>query len=90
MPSKNDLSALQKSPTKPILPPENVPKAKVAEARPLIGNKKAGRKPSPDKRSYKVLMSLTESQGAKLEKKAGLAGGATVIYDHLLKTGFFE
>jgi len=85
MPSKNDLTAFKKPDTKPILPSnDKEPPA------PLTGKKKAGRKPAPEKRSYKVLLSLTEGQGAKLEEKAGLAGGATVIYDHLLKTGFFD
>lgn len=83
MPSKNDLTALKQPAQKPILPANDKPA-------PLTGKKKAGRKPAPDKRSYKVLMSLTEGQGAKLEEKSGLAGGATVIYDHLLKTGFFD
>ncbi|WP_298987404.1 hypothetical protein [uncultured Roseibium sp.] len=85
MPSKNNLSALKKPDPKPILPSNDKD-----QPAPLTGTKKVGRKPAPDKRSYKVLLSLTEGQGAKLEEKSGLAGGATVIYDHLLKTGFFD
>lgn len=85
MPSKNDLSALKKADPKPILPNKET-KPDV----PLAGKKRAGRKPSTDKRSYKVMLSLTEGQGAKLEEKAGLANSATVVYDHLIKTGFFD
>lgn len=89
MPSKNDLSALKPAP-KPKILPSNDGVGTKTETGPLTGKSRAGRKPSPDKRNYKVTLSLTQSEGAKLAAKAGLAGEATVIYAHLKETGFFD
>ena len=90
MPSKNDLSALKQPDQKPILPSNDRAGDVDKASRPLTGKKAAGRKPSKNKRTRKVLLSLTESEGQRLDEIAGLAGGATVIYDHLLKTNFFD
>lgn len=88
MPSKNDLSALKSATQKPvILPSDNTPhiletKPKVkASARNRVGGRPA--KPKAEKRSYKVVLSLTEAEGEKLSGKAGLAGDATYLYAKL-------
>lgn len=87
MPSKNDLSALKDATNKPvILPSNNVPPTAKMEinAKPK-GQGVGGRptKPKAEKRSYKVVLSLTESEGRALTEKAGLAGDATYVYAKL-------
>ena len=89
MPSKNDLSALKGATQKPVILPSNdLPP--VAETKPL---KRAGQgvgrppKQKAEKRSYKVTLSLTPSEGAKLAEQSGLAGEATYLYAKLKEIG---
>ena len=92
MPSKNNLSALkQDKKPNPILPakapePEQPRSPPVA---PPTKQKAIGRprKRPEDKRDYKVTLSLTRAEGAKIKDKAGLAGEATYLYDLLKKAG---
>lgn len=85
MPSKNDLSALKGATKKPIiLPSNNTPP--VTDVLPTTSKGQgAGRPPKAkaEKRSYKVTLSLTQSEGAKLAEKSGLAGEATYLYAKL-------
>jgi hypothetical protein len=99
MPSKNNLSALkQDKKPNPILParaPEQV-QARPQESTQVVARpakqKAIGRprKPLEDKRDYKVTLSLTRAEGAKIKDKAGLAGEATYLYDLLKKAGAFS
>ena len=89
MPSKNDLSALKGATQKPVILPSNdLPP--VAEAKPVkrVGQG-VGRPPKQkaEKRSYKVTLSLTPSEGAKLAEQSGLAGEATYLYAKLKEIG---
>ncbi len=95
MPSKNSLQAVQpakpaKVERKPVLPqvPGDQPGSTSAKPR----KKRMGRPPldKAAKRDYKVTLSFTGEQGRAIQAKAGLASEATVLYDHLLKTGFFD
>ena len=98
MPSKNNLSALkQDKKPNPILPAkapepeqpalqESVPVATPVKQK-VIGRP---RKRPEDKRDYKVTLSLTRAEGAKIKDKAGLAGEATYLYDLLKKAGAFS
>jgi hypothetical protein len=88
MPSKNDLSALKGATKKPVILPSSdlPPVAKVIEKpKPSEGQGGVGRPPKKqaEKRSYKVTLSLTPSEGAKLAEKSGLAGEATYLYAKL-------
>lgn len=89
MPSKNDLSALKGATQKPVILPSN-------DLPPVAATKPAKRegqgvgrppKQKAEKRSYKVTLSLTPSEGAKLAEKSGLAGDATYIYAKLKEGG---
>lgn len=88
MPSKNDLSALKSATQKPVILPSNNLRPST-ETRARIedsDSKKVGgrpAKPKAEKRSYKVVLSLTESEGEMLSNKAGLAGDATYLYAKL-------
>ena len=95
MPSKNNLSALkQDKKEKPILPSNGQPEQ--VDTRPergsLTGKKSIGRprKKPAEKRDYKITLSLTKAEGAKIKEKAGLAGEATYLYDLLEKAGGFK
>ncbi len=92
MPSKNDLSAFKDKAAKTILPPANDGAGRKAARGPLTGKKTVGRpkKKPAEKRDYKITLSLTDGEGHKVQEKAGLAPEAAVIYDHLLKNGFFK
>jgi len=92
MPSKNDLSALKAATKKPlVLPsndkdkPEEVAAEPDAAERKRVGGRPA--KPKTEKRSYKVVLSLTEAEGQALSEKAGLAGDATYLYARLRELG---
>ncbi len=90
MPSKNDLSALKGNTRKPvILPSNNIEPMSEAETRPVMPKRTGGRptKPKSEKRSYKVVLSLTEAEGKALSEKAGLAGDATYLYARLKELG---
>lgn len=92
MPSKNDLSALKKTTRKPLVLPSNdgEPVAQV-EGKPAPAmRKRAGGRPAKskaEKRTYKVVLSLTEAEGKALSDKAGLAGDATYLYAMLKEIG---
>lgn len=90
MPSKNDLSAFKNAPKQQILPSNDGVVETKPKTKPITKKQAVGRPPVQNKRSYKVVLSLTEGERTKLEKKAGLANNATVLYDHLVKTGFFN
>lgn len=47
-------------------------------------------KPKSQKRSHRVLLSLTVEEGMISKKKAGLAGEATAIYAFLHENGYFK
>ncbi|MCP4184872.1 MAG: hypothetical protein GY761_16390 [Hyphomicrobiales bacterium] len=87
MPSKNDLSALKGATKKPVILPSNntSPVADVHTTTNPTKGQGAGRPPKAkaEKRSYKVTLSLTQSEGAKLAEKSGLAGEATYLYAKL-------
>ncbi len=91
MPSKNDLSALKGATKKPVILPSNdlPPVAKMIEKSKPSEGQGVGRPPKQkeEKRSYKVTLSLTPSEGAKLAEKSGLAGEATYLYAKLKETG---
>lgn len=91
MPSKNDLSALKGATQKPVILPSNdlPPVAKVIEKPRPVEGQGVGRpaKQKEEKRSYKVTLSLTPSEGAKLAEKSGLAGEATYLYAKLKEMG---
>jgi hypothetical protein len=90
MPSKNDLSAFKKpAPKSSILPPAN--EGQGADHG-LTPRKRIGRPPKKpsEKRDYKITLSLTRAEGAKISQKSGLAGEATYLYDQLLKAGVFN
>lgn len=92
MPSKNDLSALKKSTDKPAILPEEVKPMQKAAVKPAPANQSKGvggrpAKPKDEKRSYKVVLSLTETEGQELSQQAGLAGDATFLYAKLKDLG---
>ena len=91
MPSKNDLSALKGATKKPVILPSNdlPPVAEVMEKPKRNEGQGVGRPPKKqtEKRSYKVTLSLTPSEGAKLAEKSGLAGEATYLYAKLKESG---
>lgn len=94
MPSKNDLSALKTSSKKaPILPVSEPVKTAIPQAKAkTVKTGKVGKPPKPkdEKRSYKITVSLTESEGAKIAEQAGLAGEATYLYAKLHEIGLFK
>ena len=98
MPSKNNLSALkQDKKPNPILPatapvPEQPTPEGGAPVTAPAKQKAIGRprKRPEDKRDYKVTLSLTRAEGAKIKAEAGLAGEATYLYDLLKKAGAFS
>ena len=93
MPSKNNLPALKRSSDKaPILPADNDTRPPMPELPKAANTGTPGRpaKPKAEKRSHKVQLSLTPSEGAKLAEKAGLAGEATYLYAKLKEMGIFE
>lgn len=95
MPSKNDLSALKgEDKEKKILPePDQTPEVSdVPEVRPVTRQSRVGRpkKAPAEKRDYKIVLSLTKAEGAKIRANAGLAAEATYLYDILKKTGVFK
>ena len=85
MPSKNKLTSLKRVTKNSILPSLNDANTNVISGR-------AGRKPKPkdEKQTNKVTLSFDKNEWIKLEEKAGLAGKATVIHEHLKNTGFFK
>lgn len=87
MPSKNDLSALKGVTKKPVILPIDSTSPAIVNHREIEPTKRqvAGRPPKTKakKRSYKVTLSLTQNEGAKLAKKSGLAGEATYLYAKL-------
>lgn len=87
MPSKNDLSALKGATQKPVILPSNdLPTVADMVKKPMRNEGQGvGRPPKQkaEKRSYKVTLSLTPSEGAKLAEKSGLAGEATYLYAKL-------
>ena len=92
MPSKNDLSALKKTARKPLVLPSNdgesVAEGAEKPAPPM--RKRVGGRPAKskaEKRTYKVVLSLTEAEGKALSNKAGLAGDATYLYAQLKEIG---
>jgi hypothetical protein len=91
MPSKNDLSALKGATKKPVILPSNdlPPTAKVVERPKPSEGQGVGRPPKQkaEKRSYKVTLSLTPSEGDKLAEQSGLAGEATYLYAKLKEIG---
>ena len=97
MPRKNDLSKLKVKVSSGILPigpasADAMGGATTGESA-VTGRKgQVGRPPKAksEKRDYKVTLSVTQAQGDLIRHKAGLAGEASIIYDHLEKTGFFE
>lgn len=89
MPSKNDLSALKGATQKPVILPSNdLPPVNKTKTVKQVGQK-VGRPPKQkgEKRSYKVTLSLTPSEGAKLAEQSGLAGEATYLYAKLKEIG---
>ena len=91
MPSKNDLSALKGATKKPVILPSNdaPPVAQVDVKPPRHEGQGIGRpaKKKEEKRSHKVTLSLTPSEGAKLAEQSGLAGEATYLYAKLKESG---
>jgi len=84
---KNSLTAF-KRPAEPILPvTDDTPQSEVSNVSPRPGPKP---KPASEKRSHRVMLSLTPSEAVALKKKAGLAGEATVIMAFLKEYKFFE
>ncbi len=83
MTKKNSLTAFKK-PVSPILPTEGP--AEVA------GRARTGPKPKPqsEKRSHRVMLSLTPSEGTISKERAGLAGEATMIMAFLKEHGYFD
>jgi len=83
MTKKNSLTAFKK-PVAPILPTGEAPEPNQRG--------KTGPRPKPpsEKRSHRVMLSLTPAEAATLKDKAGLAGEATVIMAFLQELGFFE
>jgi hypothetical protein len=86
---KNSLTAF-KRPSEPILPAENAHPNSEEQEQTVRG--KTGPKPKPpsEKRSHRVMLSLTPSEANILKEKAGLAGEATVIMAFLKQYKFFE
>jgi len=88
MPSKNDISGLLKktsrSEQKAILPQSE-------QVIPVSPTKRVGRpkKEIPEKRDYRVALSLTAEEGEILRAKAGLVRDATCVYAFLVEHGFF-
>lgn len=86
---KNSLTAF-KRPSEPILPVEN-DEGKGTPQEPLKRAKTGPKPKAPsEKRSHRVMLSLTPSEAAILKDKAGLAGEATVVLAFLKERGFFE
>ena len=92
MPSKNDLSALKGNDKQKKILPEPVPTPRVAEVRAPLHQRRVGRpkKAPSEKRDYKITLSLTQTEGAKVSEKAGLVNEATYLYAMLEKTGLFR
>jgi len=96
MPGKNSVSALRKKRGGAILaaPNSEIETAPVldkpaAKPAPANNTRVGGRptKPKAEKRSYKIVLSLTESEGAAISQKAGIAGDATYLYSRLKELG---
>jgi len=92
MPSKNDLSALKGRDEQKKILPEAVTTPEVPKVRPPLRHRRVGRpkKAPAEKRDYKITLSLTQTEGAKVSEKAGLVNEATYLYAMLEKTGLFR
>lgn len=92
MPSKNDLSALKGAAQRPAILPADDGRPMRADRMSSTVSGRVGRPPKPEgeKRSHKVTLSLTPSEGAKISEKAGLAGEATFLYAVLKEAGIFD
>ena len=86
---KNSLTAF-KRPSSPILPTTKDDEGKPTEVH--EARRKTGPKPKApsEKRSHRVMLSLTPSEADILKEKAGLAGEATVIMAFLKQYEFFK
>jgi hypothetical protein len=96
MPEKNNVGALRKKKAGAILTTsDNEVKSASMMDKPTVkpapaNNARIGgrpTKPKAEKRSYKIVLSLTESEGAKISQKAGIAGDATYLYARLKELG---
>jgi len=103
MPSKNNISQFLKPQKKEAILPaskeekENLePKKKSPTSRKQVRGvtkeTKIGRpkKSQEEKRSFKVVLSLTPSEGENLQKKSGLIDNATYVYSELKKSGILD
>ena len=92
MPSRNDLSALKTGANKSILPKSDGSIAPALTKTLTISTGRVGRPPKgkTEKRSYKITLSLTPAEGAKIAEKAGLAGEATFLYAFLKDSNIFD
>jgi hypothetical protein len=88
---KNSLTAF-KRPSEPILPVERDEGQGTVDVTSPSKRGKTGPKPKApsEKRSHRVMLSLTPSEAAILKEKAGLAGEATVVLAFLKEQKFFE
>ena len=92
MSKKNSLTQFKKS-TSPILPSE-VPTAspQTPLAASSVERTKTGPKPKPaaQKRTHRVMLSMTPAEAAISKRNAGLAGEATMIMAFLKQNGYFD
>lgn len=97
MNKKNSLTQF-KRPVTPILPGGPAPVAApltngddIAPLTPVMGGR-TGPKPKPpeEKRSHRVMLSMTPGDAAISRQRAGLAGEATVIMAFLRENGYFS
>ncbi len=94
MNKKNSLTQFKKPETR-ILPPEpqSVPPQVTAAPQEFVMEKgRTGPKPKPasEKRSHRVMLSMTPAEAVLSRRRAGLAGEATVIMAFLKENGFFD
>jgi hypothetical protein len=91
MPSKNDLSAI-KSSREPILSTERrqEPARTILSASPQTERTGRPTLPKSEKRSRKILLSLTPAEADHIARKAGIANQATFIYHFLKDRGLFD
>ena len=91
MPSKNDLSSF-KSNRDPILSTERRQELARTSSSAPVQTERQGRPtlPKSEKRSRKILLSLTPAEADHIARKAGIANQATFIYHFLRDRGLFD
>lgn len=92
MVNKNDLSAFKPG-NKQVLKVVEADRDEATTTKTKTRTKaktKTRTKPPEEKRSHKILLSLTEGEGAKIKEKAGMVPIATYLVALLREQGLFD